>query len=121
MLGRIVAAAVVALLVTGCAQPAASSVEPTPPNTTLGVYGKVTDAANGVPLKDVCVTLGVPGSRCWGKTDADGNYAVDMIDPWAASPGQFEVYFGLKGYRTENAPGRFITGVLRIDFAMHRA
>ena len=120
MLGRIVAAAVIALLVAGCAQPTASSVEPTPPDTTLGVYGKVTDAANGAPLKDVCVTLGVPGSRCWGKTDADGNYAVDMIDPWAASPGQFEVYFALKGYRTENAPRRFVTGVLRIDFAMHR-
>ena len=119
MLARIVASAIVAVLLAGCTQPA-RNVEPTPPNTTLGVYGKVTDAATGAPLSGVCVTLGIPGSRCWAKTDADGTYAVDMIDPWAASPGQFEVYFALKGYRTENAPRRYIAGTLRIDFAMHR-
>lgn len=121
MLERFVAAMVAAVLIAGCSQPTApNTVDPTPPNTTLGVYGKVTDAATGAPLKDVCVTLGIPGSRCWAKTDSAGNYAIDMIDPWAASPGQFEVYFGLKGYRTEHAPGRYITGVLRIDFAMRR-
>lgn len=121
MLARILVAAIVALLVGGCAKaPADLGPDPTPPNTTLGVYGKVTDAATGAPLKDVCVTLGIPGSRCWGTTDAAGNYAVDMVDPWAASPGQFEVYFKLEGYKTENAPRRYVAGTLRIDFAMHR-
>jgi carboxypeptidase family protein len=118
---RIFATALAALLITACSQPPTTTpVEPTPPDTSLGVYGKVSDAATGRPLKGVCVTLGVPGSRCWGTTDADGNYAVDMVDPWAASPGRFEVYFRLEGYQTENAPGRFIAGVLRIDFAMRR-
>ena len=121
MLARVGAAIVTALLIAGCSQQQpASTVDPTPPNTTLGVYGKVTDAATGAPLKDVCVTLGIPGSRCWGTTDAEGNYAVDMINPWSASPGQFAVYFTLKGYKTENAPARYVTGTLRIDFAMHR-
>ena len=121
MRARIFATALAALLIAACSQPPAPTpVEPTPPDTSLGVYGKVIDAATGAPLKGVCVTLGIPGSRCWGTTDADGNYAVDMVDPWAASPGQFAVYFGLDGYRTENAPARYMAGVLRIDFAMHR-
>lgn len=120
MLARLLASTVIALILASCAPSAASVVEPTPPDAALGVYGKVTDATTGAPLDGVCVTLGVPGSRCWGKTDAAGNYAIDMVDPWDASPGQFEVYFALKGYRTENAPRRYVAGTLRIDFAMHR-
>lgn len=93
---------------------------PTAPKTTLGVYGKVTDATTGAPLANVCVTVGIPGALCWGKTDINGNYAIDMIDPWAASPGQFEVYFILTGYAKSNTPKQFISGVIRVDFAMRK-
>lgn len=121
-MGTTVAAFLLVAILSGCdsGPTRAGDVSPTPPDTTLGVYGKVTDAATGAPLEDVCVTMGVPGARCWGKTDAHGNYAIDMVDPWAASPGQFEVYFVLKGYATDHAPGRYITGTLRIDYAMHK-
>jgi len=90
-----------------------------PPNTTLGTYGKVTDAATGAPLANVCITVGIPGAICWGKTDANGNYAIDMVNPWSASPGQFEEYFILNGYATDHSAARLISSVVRIDYAMH--
>ena len=96
------------------------AVQPNPPpNTTLGTYGKVTDAATGAPLANVCITVGIPGAICWGKTDANGNYAIDMVNPWSASPGQFEEYFILGGYATDHSPAKLISSVVRIDYAMH--
>jgi hypothetical protein len=94
-------------------------IAPVPPATTLGVYGKVTDSATGAPLGNVCITVGVPGALCWGRTDINGNFAIDMVNPWSASPGQFELYFILSGYATDHSPKQQISSVVRIDYAMH--
>jgi len=95
------------------------NIQPTPPNTTLGVYGKVTDQATGAPLGNVCITVGVPGAICWGKTDVNGNFKIDMVNPWQASPGQFELYFILQPYAVDHSPKQLISSVVRIDFKMH--
>ena len=95
------------------------NIQPTPPNTTLGVYGKVTDSATGAPLGNVCITVGVPGAICWGKTDVNGNFKIDMVNPWQASPGQFELYFILQPYAVDHSPKQLISSVVRIDFKMH--
>ena len=95
------------------------AVQPTPPNTTLGVYGKVTDQATGAALNNVCITVGIPGAICWGRSDINGNFAIDMVNPWAASPGQFELYFILQPYAVDHSPKQQINGVVRIDYKMH--
>ena len=82
-------------------------------------YGKVTDQATGTPLGNVCVTVGIPGAICWGKTDVNGNFKIDMVNPWQASPGQFELYFILQPYAVDHSPKQLISSVVRIDFKMH--
>ena len=95
------------------------NIQPTPPNTTLGVYGKVTDGATGAPLGNVCITVGIPGAICWGRSDVNGNFAIDMVNPWQASPGQFELYFILQPYAVDHSPKQVISSVVRIDYKMH--
>jgi hypothetical protein len=96
------------------------NIQPTPPATTLGVYGKVTDGATGAPLGNVCITLGIPGAICAARTDINGNYQIDMVNPWAATPGgQWELYFILQPYAVDHCPKQVISGVVRIDFKMH--
>ena len=93
-------------------------IQPTPPPTVLGVYGKVSDPA-GTPLGNVCITVGIPGAICWGRSDLNGNFAIDMKNPWDASPGLFELYFILDGFAVDHSPAKQINGVMRIDYAMH--
>ena len=73
----------------------------TPANALHGrIIGKVTDATTGVPLKDVCVTLGPP-IRCWTATNASGDYVVDLRD--LGPDGQsWELYYLRTGYVTTN-------------------
>ena len=73
----------------------------TPANALHGrIVGKVTDATTGVPLKDVCITLGPP-IRCWTATNSLGNYMVDLthLGPDGQS---WELYYLRTGYVTAN-------------------
>ena len=102
------------------AKTGSAAIQPTPPNTTLGVYGKVTDGATGAPLGNVCVTLGIPGAICAAKTDINGNYQIDMVNPWSATPGgQWEMYYILQPYAVDHSVKQVISSVVRIDFKMH--
>src|SRR5690242_18204192 len=91
---------------------------PVAPASTLGFYGKVTDQCTGKPLANVCITVGVPGAFCWGKTDVNGNYQIDLAAV-SASPGQFELYFILQPYAVDHSVKQQVNGVVRIDFQMH--
>ena len=64
------------------------------------IIGKVTDSTTGVPLKDVCITVGPP-IRCWTATNAQGDYVVDLtaIGPDGQS---WELYYLRTGYVTTN-------------------
>ena len=64
------------------------------------------------------VTVGVPGAFCWGKTDVNGNYQIDLAAV-SASPGQFELYFILQPYAVDHSVKQQVNGVVRIDFKMH--
>ncbi|HYK99066.1 MAG TPA: hypothetical protein VEU77_11815 [Candidatus Acidoferrales bacterium] len=86
--------------------------------STLGFYGKVTDQCTGKPLANVCITVGVPGAFCWGRTDVNGNYQIDLAAV-SASPGQFELYFILQPYAVDHSVKQQVNGVVRIDFQMH--
>jgi hypothetical protein len=44
---------------------------------TLGISGTVIDGTSGLPLDNVCITLGPP-LRCWTATDASGRYLIDL-------------------------------------------
>ena len=66
----------------------------------------------------MCITVGVPGAFCWAKTDANGNYQIDLAAV-SASPGQFELYFILQPYAVDHSPKQQVNSVVRIDFGMH--
>jgi hypothetical protein len=65
------AAAALIAVATLVAAPRASAA------VTLGVTGTVKDATSGLPLDNVCVTLGPP-LRCWTATNAQGQYLIDL-------------------------------------------
>jgi hypothetical protein len=64
------------------------------------IIGRVTDATTGVPLDNVCITVGPP-IRCWTATNASGNYVVDLtaIGPDGQS---WELFYLRTGYTTAN-------------------
>ncbi len=56
------------------------------------IVGKVTDAATGTPLDNVCVVLGPSAARCWTATNALGDYVIDLgaiAPPGFSTPVQF--------------------------------
>ncbi len=56
------------------------------------IVGKVTDAATGTPLDNVCVVLGPSAARCWTATNANGDYVIDLgaiAPPGFSTPVQF--------------------------------
>ena len=107
---------------TPCGQIAQPSTAnpPLAPNTTIGVYGKVTDQCTGAPVANVCVTLGQPGAICWARTDANGNFAIDGAGTVSPNPNtQWQLYFVMPGYPVQptdrfTMPG----GVIRKDWAL---
>ena len=63
------------------------------------IDGYVTDATTGIPINDVCVTLGPP-IACFTRTNAEGYYKIDLAalaardgdtwDMWFVKTGQYQ-------------------------------
>lgn len=85
--------------------------------SSFAMYGRVTDAASGAPVDQVCVTPGKPGAICWARTDADGWYLLDL-GLVAAQEGFFEIFFTKSGYPEQHTVNRKISGHARIDYQM---
>jgi len=83
----------------------------------FAIYGRLTDAATGAPVDQVCVTPGKPGAICWARSDADGWYLLDL-GLMAAQPGFFEIFFTKSGYQEQHTVSRLISGRPRIDHQM---
>jgi hypothetical protein len=83
----------------------------------FAVYGRLTDAATGAPVDQVCVTPGKPGAICWARSDADGWYLLDL-GLMAAQPGFFEIFFTKNGYPEQHTVSRLISGRPRLDYQM---
>jgi hypothetical protein len=87
--------------------------------STFAIIGRVTDAASGAPLEQVCVTAGKPGSICWSRTDKDGWYLLD-IGAVGGQPGFFEIFFVKSGYPEQHNTSRMLSGRVRLDHQMTR-
>jgi hypothetical protein len=85
--------------------------------STFAFIGRVTDAISGAPVEQVCVIAGKPGSICWGRTDRDGWYLVD-IGAVGGQPGFFEIYFTKSGYPDQHLTSRMLSGRARLDHQM---
>jgi hypothetical protein len=83
----LIAAAFVVAALSGGARPAAAA--------TAYLDGYITSKASGVPLANVCVTLGPP-AQCTTATDADGYYKIDGFVP---GPTFWTVYYNKEGYQ----------------------
>lgn len=89
------------------ARPAAAS--------DMQITGYVADAITGAPLSGVCVTLGVPGSQCFNRTNAQGFFVWDIGD-LGAPPGQtWDLYFILSGYQTAYSDKFAVSGNVRFN------
>ena len=85
--------------------------------SSFAVIGRVTDAASGTPLDQVCITAGRPGAVCWSRTDKDGWYLLD-IGSVGGQPGFFEVFFVKAGYPEQHLTSRMLSGRARLDHQM---
>jgi hypothetical protein len=85
--------------------------------SSFAVIGRVTDAASGTPLDQVCITAGRPGAVCWSRTDKDGWYLLD-IGSVGGQPGFFEVFFVKTGYPEQHLTSRMLSGRARLDHQM---
>jgi hypothetical protein len=87
--------------------------------STFAIIGRVTDASSGAPVEQVCVTAGKPGAICWGRTDKDGWYLVD-IGAVGGQPGFFEIFFTRSGYPEQHLTSRMLSGRARLDHQMKK-
>jgi hypothetical protein len=85
--------------------------------SNFAVIGRVTDAATGAPLDQVCITPGKPGAICWARTDKDGWYLLDLGAVFAKE-GFFEIFFVKTGYPEQHNTSRLISGRPRLDYQM---
>ena len=85
--------------------------------SSFAVIGRVTDAASGTPLDQVCVTAGRPGAVCWSRTDKDGWYLLD-IGSVGGQPGFFEIFFVKAPYQEQHLTSRMLSGRARLDHQM---
>jgi hypothetical protein len=85
--------------------------------SSFAVFGRVTDAATGAPVDQVCVTPGKPGAVCWSRTDKDGWYLLD-IGSVNGQPGFFEIFFVKAGYAEQHTTSRMLSGRPRLDHQM---
>jgi hypothetical protein len=85
--------------------------------SSFAVIGRVTDAATGAPLDQVCITPGKPGQICWARTDKDGWYLLDLGAVFAKE-GFFEIFFVKTGYPEQHNTSRLISGRPRLDYQM---
>jgi hypothetical protein len=85
--------------------------------STFAMIGRVTDAASGAPVEQVCITPGKPGAICWSRTDKDGWYLLDLGSVYAHE-GFYEIFFVKAGYPEQHSISRMLSGHARIDFQM---
>jgi hypothetical protein len=85
--------------------------------STFAMIGRVTDAASGAPVDQVCITPGKPGQVCWARTDKDGWYLLDLGAVFAKE-GFFEIFFVKTGYPEQHSVSRMLSGRARIDYQM---
>ena len=85
--------------------------------STFAMIGRVTDAASGAPVDQVCITPGKPGQVCWARTDKDGWYLLDLGAVFAKE-GFFEIFFVKTGYPEQHSVSRMLSGRARIDHQM---
>ena len=85
--------------------------------STFAMIGRVTDAASGAPMDQVCITPGKPGQVCWARTDKDGWYLLDLGAVFAKE-GFFEIFFVKTGYPEQHSVSRMLSGRARIDYQM---
>jgi hypothetical protein len=85
--------------------------------SSFAVIGRVTDAATGAPLDQVCITPGKPGAVCWSRTDKDGWYLLDLGAVFAQE-GFFEIFFVKTGYPEQHNTSRRLSGRPRLDYQM---
>jgi hypothetical protein len=85
--------------------------------SSFAVIGRVTDAATGAPLDQVCITPGKPGAVCWSRTDKDGWYLLDLGAVFARE-GFFEIFFVKTGYPEQHNTSRMLSGRPRLDYQM---
>lgn len=87
--------------------------------SSFAIIGRVTDAADGTPIDQVCITAGKPGAICWSRTDKDGWYLLD-IGSVGGQPGFFEIFFVKTGYPEQRLTSRMLSGRPRLDFQMRK-
>jgi len=85
--------------------------------STFAMIGRVTDAASGAPVDQVCITPGKPGAICWARTDKDGWYLLDLGSVFAKE-GFFEIFFVKAGYPEQHNTSRMLSGRARLDYQM---
>jgi hypothetical protein len=85
--------------------------------SSFAIIGRVTDAASGAPVDQVCITPGKPGAICWSRTDKDGWYLLDLGSVFAKE-GFFEIFFVKSGYPEQHSISRMLSGRPRIDYQM---
>jgi hypothetical protein len=85
--------------------------------STFAIIGRVTDAASGASIDQVCITPGKPGAVCWSRTDKDGWYLLDLGSVFAKE-GFFEIFFVKAGYPEQHSISRMLSGRGRIDYQM---
>lgn len=85
--------------------------------SSFAIIGRVTDAASGAPIDQVCITAGRPGAVCWSRTDKDGWYLLD-IGSVGGQPGFFEIFFVKSGYPEQHLTSRMLSGRPRLDYQM---
>jgi len=85
--------------------------------SSFAVIGRVTDAATGAPIDQVCITPGKPGAICWSRTDKDGWYLLDLGAVFARE-GFFEIFFVKAGYPEQHNTSRMLSGRVRLDYPM---
>ncbi|HEV8671297.1 MAG TPA: hypothetical protein VGS01_11240 [Candidatus Limnocylindria bacterium] len=85
--------------------------------STFAIIGRVTDAASGAPLEQVCITPGKPGAICWSRTDRDGWYLLDLGSVFAHE-GFYEIFFVKAGYPEQHNTSRMLSGRARLDYQM---
>ncbi len=83
--------------------------------TTLTIGGTVTDSATGIPLDNVCITVGPP-IRCWTATNALGFYLIDLT---GAPAGQsWDLHFLRTGYDQIMQTATNLVGPTTVNMAM---
>jgi len=85
--------------------------------STFAIIGRVTDAASGAPVEQVCITPGKPGAVCWSRTDRDGWYLLDLGSVFAHE-GFYEIFFVKAGYPEQHNTSRMLSGRARLDYQM---